>query len=328
MRLLIVRLSALGDLVHALPLAVNAHAAGATVGWLVDSSYAPLLRGNPAIQRIFSAATRLWRKNPLRPAHLSAVRALRRELLDFAPDLTIDAQGLWKSAVFARLAGAPVVSWRARDRRERSSGWMVDRPVTIPPGVDHVVDQNLLLLEAAGFPVVQRAPDARYILATGSPTASAFLESVPPRFAAIHPGAARPEKAWGEENYAELARLLRSRGGLFPIVSWGPGDETRAARLSALAEGPAVPALDLPGLSHVISRATLFVSGDTGPLHLADALGVSTLGLFGPASLARNVPRRNRPYRGEALSYDETTAVETVAARALEILRARPGKQS
>ncbi len=321
MKILIVRLSALGDIVHALPLASNAHRSGATVGWLTERAYGELLRGNPSIDRVFLADTRQWRHNPFSPAHLREMRALRQSLREFGPDATIDAQGLWKSAVLSRLARAPVVSFAARDRREPTSAILGDRAVSLARKVLHVVDENLSLLAALGLPVSERPPDARYLLQRPSPQAEAFLEKLPRPFALYHPGAGHPEKAWGEERYARLAERLQHEHGVVPVISWGPGDEKRLARMSRLLPRAApLPRLGFSGLAHVIARSSLFVAGDTGPLHLADALDVPTLALFGPATPPRNTAERNGPYRGATLSYDEATAVEKVAARAVEIM--------
>ncbi|MEO8430337.1 MAG: lipopolysaccharide heptosyltransferase I [Acidobacteriota bacterium] len=322
MRLLIVRLSAVGDIIHALPLAENAGRAGAEVGWVVERAYAGLLEGNPAIARIFPADTRRWRRTPLSAQSRLEIRRLRASLREFRADATIDAQGLWKSALLARLAGAPVVSLGARDRRERTSSLLVDRPVALESGTPHVVDQNLALLGPLSIPVTSPAPDARYLLAAPRAEADRFAAGLPHPFALFHPGASRADKAWGEESYAALATGLEERAGLFPAVSWGPGDEARAARLVELIPGAArIPQLDFAGLAHVAARAALFVGGDTGPVHLADALGVPTLALFAPSASKRNVPARNRPYGGAWLRYDQATAVETVLTKAIEAAR-------
>jgi heptosyltransferase-1 len=317
MRLLIVRLSAMGDIVHALPLAQNARLAGVTVGWLVERSYAGLLSPAPTIDRLFLADTRRWRRRPL--SALTGARALFRELADFAPDLAIDAQGLWKSALLARRARAPVVGFAAPDRKERASALLCDHPVRPAGGARHVVDRNLALLEASGIPVACRAPDATYLLKGPVPEeARDFVAALPRPFALYHPGARRPEKAWGEENFAALAAKVLSQRDLSPVISWGPGDEARARRLaSLLPEATVAPHLDFAGLAHAIASCTLFVAGDTGPLHLADALGARTLALFGPTE-----PERNGPYRRpeSALRYNAKTSVEAVAKRAAELL--------
>ena len=321
MRVLIVRLSAMGDIVHSLPLAYNAQMGGATVGWLADRRYDGLLSGNPAIERLFLADTLRWRRNPFSPSGWKEIAGLRKALHEFAPDVTLDAQGLWKSALLARLAGAGVVSFSAKSRREPSSAVLIGKGVDPTGDSVHVVDQNLSLLAPLGLPVTRRAPDARYLLARESGAALAFLRTLPNRFALYHPGAAQAKKTWGEKNYAQLASRLQQDLGLSPAISWGPGDEKRVERLCALVPRAArIPRLDFPGLAAVMARASLFVAGDTGPLHLADALGVPCLALFGPQAHRRNVPERNRPYRGTALGYDQTGSVEAVAHKAIELV--------
>jgi heptosyltransferase I len=311
-RLLVVRLSAMGDVVHTLPVAANAHAAGAEVGWVVERAYAGLLEANPHCARVFVADTKAWRRQPLSPGTRRAVGDLRRALRAFAPDRVVDAQGLWKSAVIARLAGAPVAGFAAGERREGSSAILCAVRVTPPPQARHVVDRNLALLAAIGIPVAARAPDAAYLLGRPAPAAEEFLGSVPRPFAVFHPGAGREDKAWGEERFAALARLLRDRHGLHPVISWGPGDEQRAERLAALLPGASrPPLLDFAGLARLDVAARLFVGGDTGPLHLADALGAPTLALFGPTD-----PERNGPYRDRrGIVADMREASDAQAAR-------------
>ena len=317
-RLLVVRLSAMGDIVHALPIAENARRAGVEVGWVAERAYGGLLEGNPAVSRLFLADTRAWRRSPLSKASRAGIRRLRSELRDFAPDATVDVQGLWKSAVVARLAGAPVVSLGVRDRREHTSSVLVDTPVRLDPAVSHVVDQNLSLLGPLGIPVREPAPDARYLLRFPRPAATSFSDAMGSAFALLHPGASRAEKSWGEEQFAALARGLSARAGISAAISWGPGDEERVERLARLIPGvPRIPPLDFAGLAHVMARCAVFVAGDTGPVHLADALGVPTVALFSPGA-RRNVPTRNRPYRGAWLRYDPDTDLETVVSKAIE----------
>ncbi len=323
-RLLIVRLSALGDIVHALPLAENAHRAGVAVGWVVERAYAGLLEPHPAIAAVFPTDTKRWRRTPLSLQSRTEIRRLRAALRDFRADASVDAQGLWKSALVARLAGAPIVSLGRRDRRERTSSVLVDRAVTLDAAVEHVVDQNLSLLEPLQIPVAVRAPDARYLLNVSRPDADHFASSLPRRFALLHPGASHSEKAWGEEEYAALARQLSRRSGISPVISWGPGDEIRADRLGKLLPDAArLPPLDFAGLAHVAAQAVLFVGGDTGPVHLADAVGTPTLALFSP-SARRNLPARNRPYGGASMSYDQASEIEAVVTMAISAARCPP----
>lgn len=313
MKVLIVRLSAMGDIIHGLPVAANASAAGARVGWLTDSRYAALLEGAPFLERVFLAPAR---GNSGRGT--GGLLDLRRALREWAPDVTIDVQGLWKSAVAARFARAPVIGFSRAARREPSSAILCQRPVEPASRLRHIVDRNLSLLEAAGIAVREPAPDARFLLGRSSPRAADFLAALPGPFALYHPGSARADKAWGEENFAALARLLREQRGLLPVISWGPGDLRRVERFRAsLPDALPIPELDYRDLAQVIQTSALFVAGDTGPLHLADALGTPTLGLYGPTDPARNGPYR-RP--AAALRYNSSTSVEAVAARALQLL--------
>jgi lipopolysaccharide heptosyltransferase I len=310
----------MGDIVHTLPLALNARIAGATVGWLTERRFQGLLEGNPAIDRLFLADTKQWRRNPLAASHWKAISGLRGELEEFAAEATLDPQGLWKSALLARLAGAPVTGFSAASRREPSSAVLAATGVALARESEHVVDQNLALLGALGIPVARKAPDARYLLEPANPQAAAFVKTLTTPFALYHPGSARAGKAWGERNYAELGRRLHADAGLYPVVSWGPGDQPRVARLvRQLPHAAKIPLLDFRGLAQVMARASLFVAGDTGPVHLADALGVPALALFGPDAYRRNVPERNRPYRGGALSYDQAASIDTVARKAVEL---------
>ena len=319
LRLLIVRLSSFGDVIHALPLAANAKRAGAEVAWLVEPAYSGLLEADPDVDRVFVADTKRWRRSPFSPDTASEISHLRRALQQFAPDRTLEAQGLWKSALLARSAGAPVVGFAASDRKEPTSALFCDETVRPLPG-GHVVDRNLALAEAAGIPIRERSPDATFLLSRPSAEADAFLAGQPAPFALYHPGAGRPDKTWGEARFAALATLLSKDAGLLPVVSWGPGDEERVRRMAELLPGVRVlPPLPAEGLARVAARAALFVAGDTGPLHLADALGVPTLALFGPTDPARNGPYR-RP--SSAVRYDAATDAAAVARRAFEVLAA------
>ncbi len=308
----------MGDVIHALPVARNAKLAGAEVGWLTEPRYAPLLEGNPSVDRIFTADTRWWRTNALRYETWRGISSLRSAVREFEPDVTLDVQGLWKSAFLARLAGAPVVGFDAANRREPLSAALCGVRVRLPVRRLHVVNKNLTLLKEVGIDISERAPDARYLLSRSTEQANAFLKSLPKPFAVYHPGAARPEKAWGEANYAALARRLYEERNLVPVISWGPGDEMCVKRIAELLPMAAVaPKLDFFGLAQLSEFSSLFVAGDTGPLHLADALGVSTVCLF--AAGARNPAWRNGPYRGKSIKVSEP--FESVLRDAQEAIR-------
>jgi heptosyltransferase-1 len=319
-KVLIVRLSAMGDVVNALPLAANAHAAGDSVAWLVERPLAGLVSSHTAVERTLVADTRAWRRRPLSAETRSAFAALRREIAAWRPDAVLDAQANWKSSVLARIAArrGRVIGLAAGRRVEPSSALLCGTPVVPAADAVHVVDEALALLGPLGVPVSSRAPDASHLLSGPSPAADAFLAAQRRPFVLLHPGAGWAEKCWGEERFAHLARGLIRERGIAPVVSWGPGDERRAQTLrNLLPKSPPLPALDFGGLARVIREAALFVAGDTGPLHLADALGVKTLALYGPTDPARNGPYRFR----EGIVKDmKNVTDDTVLALALRLV--------
>lgn len=282
MRVLIVRLGALGDIVHAVPLAAALRRAlprAAVIDWVVEERYAGLLDMVSDLDRRIVLRTRS------RPT-LAAWRGLHRTLRAVSYDVALDVQGLGKSALVARLSGARrVVGFGAPFLRERWARWLYTE--TAGPGRSHhVVDRNLGILGALGvadrdwsFPIRVRAPNP-----IEAPRGSGYV--------VLNPNAAWATKRWSPECYGAVAEHVGRVHGLPGVVIWGPEDEARAAAVVAASGGAAVlaPPTDLVALAAVLRSAALVVSGDTGPLHLAAALGTPVVGLYGPSDPARNGP--------------------------------------
>ena len=306
-RFLIVRLGALGDVVHAIPVAAALRRAfpDARIDWLVSAKHREILDLVPVIDRRIVINDR-----PSTPADgqsrsdreadatagtslLGAVRELRQARYDVA----IDLQGLVKSALLARLSGAPrVVGFSSRYARERAArifytdvhdpgrGGLYD-----PRETRHVVDINIGLLSALGiatarpeFPIDEVDSDA----------ARALRAQTGGRYALLNPGAAWPNKRWPPARLAAIAVQLRERHGLMSVVLWGPGEDALAAEVVDGASGAAVlsPRTTIVDLAALARRAALMVSGDTGPTHIAAALGTPIVGIYGPTRPARNGP--------------------------------------
>jgi heptosyltransferase I len=294
---LIVRLGALGDIVHALPLAAALRAAwpDARVDWLVDVKHRAILDHAGGLSTIVPVDTR-------RMGGDTGVVPVVRRLRAARYDVAVDAQGLLKSALLARLAGARRVVGLARGHlREPLARWAYD-DVAEPAG-PHVVDHALALAQAAGAPagLTRRSlgeggpplfglqPPASDIVARVRGTLGLAADQP---FAVINPGAAWPNKRWPPERFGAVARDLRARHGWPSIVAWGPGEEDLARTVAAAADGAATPApaTSLGELLAILGAAGLVVSGDTGPLHLAAALGTPIVGIYGPTDPARNGP--------------------------------------
>jgi heptosyltransferase-1 len=282
---LLVRLSAIGDVVHTLPALAALHRHGYEAGWVVEPPARPLLEGHPFLSQVAAApAARAFRGG----AAWAALRALRQRRYDVA----LDFQGLWKSAAWARLSGATRVLGYSRGGRREPLSALLAHERALPAESPHVIDKNLALLrllgiEAVGareFPLPPSGAEAARVEAA---LGGARLHD----FVILNPGGGWASKLWPLESFGELARGLRERG-LVPLVTFGPGEEGLATRVVSASGGAAAPSFPTTLLEYVelARRARLVVAADTGPLHIACALGTPVVGLFGPTDPARNGP--------------------------------------
>jgi lipopolysaccharide heptosyltransferase I len=303
-RVLIVRLGAMGDLVHALPVLAALREAwrDATIDWLVDARYASLLRFVSGIDHTFvvggraghmrrgtdgdgGAGTRLEFRGV--GGVWAAVRFLRRQRYDAALDL----QGLIKSAALARASGARrVIGFAAGHLREPAARVFYGEAVEPAAGV-HVVWKNMAMVRALGV------GPAGLVFPLGASLDAGIAEALPlpdasggGTFAVVNPGAGWPNKRWAPDRFGAVAAHLASRHGLRSLVTWGPGEQALAEAVVRASGGAArcAPSTGLGDLIAVLGRARIFVGGDTGPLQLAAALGTPTVAVFGPTSPARN----------------------------------------
>ena len=287
-RILIVRLSAIGDCVHGLPVLCTLREAlpSAHLSWVVEGRTADLLRCHPALDTVVQLPRR-WLKSP------AAVWRARRQLRALRPDVAIDLQGLTKSAIAGWLSGAPTrIGFGGRDGRELSRRL---NNTLVEPMMTHVIDRNLELLQPLGI-----APDeVRFGMPAFDKDAPAVGRFVRDRglggggFALLNVGAGWASKRWPADRFADVARYLGERYQVRSVVAWG-GDEERhsADRVIVNAGGFAhmAPPTTLVELGALCQRAKLFIGCDTGPLHLAAAVGTPCVGLYGATSARRNGP--------------------------------------
>lgn len=282
-RILVVRLSSLGDVVFTLPAVASLRQAlpDARIDWVVERRWYPLLEGNPGLSDIIvldrgssgSFAFVAWK---LRTAHYTTA---------------IDFQGLYKSALLARLSGAQErIGFNRRFAREPAAALFYTR--RIAPAGAHMVEQYMSLAKVAGaansqyrFPLRVR-PAAEALLA--KKLAAEGLE----KFFVISPGGGWRSKCWPPQRFGELHRQITRKTGLRGVVSFGPGEReiAEAVRQAAGTPAPAVLDIDMAELMALLRRARLLVAADSGPLHLAVALGTPVVGLYGPTTAERNGP--------------------------------------
>jgi lipopolysaccharide heptosyltransferase I len=332
-RILIVRTSALGDVVHSLPVlaALRRHFPSARIGWVVEEAMAPVLAGHPDLDELLRVRLRAWRRAPVAPRTLREVGAFLGALDRFDADVTLDLMGNHKAGILAALSFADRRLGAARRfRREPSSSVWNSEGVT--PRGEHAVDRALSLLGGLGLPpepadfgpekIFRQAPEV----------------SEPEPFALIHPGAGWANKIYPPERWGEVARRLAASSGIAVRVASAQGEEGLAAAIAAASGGAArvVPAADLPTLAALLRRARLVLGGDSGPTHLAHALGSPVLMVMGPTDPARHGPYgaperalwRLLPCSFCYRRFGETKAclleipADRVAARAAELLTA------
>jgi len=292
-RFLLVRLGAFGDIVHAIPVAAALSRAfpSARIDWIVSAKHRQLLDLVPIIDR------RLVIKDRGDSGGGTSLLAAIRELRGTKYDVAFDLQGLLKSAALARLSGAQrVVGFSSNYLRERlarpfytdaydpGGGGMYD-----PRERSHVVQMNLGLLTTIG---VAAGPPEFPIERVDTEIARAMRERAGNRYALVNPGAAWPNKRWPAARYGAVARAIEDRHGLKTIVSWGPGEEGLAQEVVRESSGAALlsPRTSIGDLLALIRGATLMISGDTGPTHVAAALGTPIVGIYGPTRPSRNGP--------------------------------------
>jgi len=289
-KILIVKLGSIGDVVNTLPL-VNVLRDGfprAEIAWVIEPKSYPIVAGLRSVNRfIVHHRGGGWR----------AARSALGEIRGFKPELVIDLQRILRSSFFTRFSGGRVRLGFDR-RRSKEFSWIFTNRKLPPAGREkHMVLQYLEFAEYLGLPLPETP---RFELPVGEADRAAGRDLIPEEFAgsgfvACNIGAAKPANRWPVRRWAELIDLIHSRGEEAVVLTGGAEDRTRAREIAGrvadrkrLFEGAGRTSLKQLGGVFTLARAV--VSGDSGPMHIASALGVRTIGIFGPADPARTGP--------------------------------------
>lgn len=321
-RVLIVRLSAIGDVVHTLPAlaALRRTLPDAHIAWLVESLSAPLLEGNPLLDELIVYPRSQWRKQGYCRSFVGGdMWRFFRELQRRRFDVAIDFQGLTKSALIPWLSGIPTrIGFGGVDGRELSQWLYTVRPAP-PDELRHVIHRNLYLLTALSRtgcqPVSPQSPPADEAMTGYQPVPLEFpfpdlsaeservarlLENqgfqADEKMAFLNPGAGWETKRWPPEYFGRLAAMIVRELGCRVLLTWGPGEEPLVE--TALHEVPTdlragvqrAPATTLREFVALLDRCLVMVGGDTGPVHLAAARGVPVVAVYGGSDAQRNGP--------------------------------------
>ncbi len=291
-KVLFVRLSSLGDILHVIPAqqALRRLEPKIEIHWLAERAFVPLLERVPGIDKIWGLALRNGGAVPSSRRLMATLRAVRRERFD----VTIDFQGLLKSALLARLSRpGRLVGFDSQLTREKGAAWFYSDRVSPNGQKLHAIQLNCsLLASVASLPT---GIDPRIPLDIPEESVNRVDEELAARtlsdFVVLNIGGGWVTKLWPPQSFARLADLIRERLKLEVLLTFGPGEETLVEQVRSCARLPVEGfATDVFELAVLCRRARLMVSGDTGPLHLAVAMGTPTVAVLGPTSPWRNGP--------------------------------------
>jgi heptosyltransferase-1 len=300
-----VRIGAMGDVLHALPAvaALRRLRPKWTIGWVVEPRWLPLLQaarmgsepGRPVVDEIYLAATRDWKRRPVAPKTLGKIFSLRRELRGGRFDLCVDMQGSIRSAVIGRMAGTKEFAG-PREPREGPARWLYGEK--IPTDAAHVIEQGCELLGRAAGLRLEPEEVGFSVEEDIKRECEAMVERLLPggeRFVLVVPTAGWGAKQWPAERFGAVAEELGRRGVRTLVNASGTDDPVAQSVVRASGGYAAVASADLRHLIALTRRASVVIAGDTGPVHLAAAMRRPVVALFGPTD-----PARNGPYGTEA----------------------------
>ena len=279
MRLLIVKTSSMGDVVHALPVVADVLRwnSSAQIDWLVEPPFAALPQMHPGVKRVLPMAWRKWRKHLLQAGTWRAMRGLRQQLRSEPYDLILDLQGLLKSALWARQALGPVAGYDKASLREPLAAWAYQRTAAVSRELHAVQRCRLLAAAHLGYKLPVSGPYNAPDFGLRPPTSSWKPRGA---YAVLIPNASRPEKLWPERHWVSIGRHLFERG-LTPLVLWGrESEQSLAESIAASCDGDVPPFLKVGEMAGVLAGAQQVVGLDTGFTHLAAALGRPTVGIY------------------------------------------------
>ena len=289
MKILIVRVSSLGDVVHNMPMVADIRRfyPDATIDWVVEEAYTELVALNGAVRKVIPLALRRWRKSILRAATRAEMAAFYRQLQEEAYDYVFDTQGLLKTAIVMRLARLNVGGRRVGlGNATLGSGYepisRVFHDLSVPVGLrTHAVERaRIVAAKAMGYAIDHKPPEFNLAPPSTRATSSAWLPDKP--YAVFFHGTARAAKQWPQQHWVELGRHLQERG-LPVLLPWGSEDERKTAQAiqAQLPNAAVLPKLPLMEAILLAQRAALVVGVDTGLTHVAAAYCRPTVEIYG-----------------------------------------------
>ena len=294
-KFLIIKLSSIGDIVHALPFlrTLRANRPNAYIAWIIEESFQDLIKCNPDLDEVIPVRTRYWRKN-INIKSWNEIYQTRKLLKKREFDWTFDLQGLIKTGFIARMTGAPNrAGFHRSNCREKINAWFNNHRSKYLSTDSHIVDRCLSQLSILGdfhpqtefsLPICEKDEQASEAFMVKN----SKLTEKP--IAGINPGAGFPTKLWSIERYAQLADKITEELGFSILLTWGPGEEemVRSIAESMKQKSWIAPATTIAESIGLYKKLSLFVGSDSGPFHICWALDIPTVSVWGPTDPNRN----------------------------------------
>ncbi|MDK4650308.1 lipopolysaccharide heptosyltransferase I [Kingella kingae] len=279
MKLLLVRLSSMGDLIHTLPAIsdVVKHRPDVELSWLCESGFADIARLHPFVQHVYTMSWRRWRKALWQGGTWREMAALKQTMQAASFDAVLDSQGLLKSAFFAKWANAPIWGLDTQSARESLAVHFYTQTYAVKKGEDAVWRNRQLFAQALGY-VADGAPD----FGVRVPDIEQSSLHLPDAYHVALHATSRDSKLWAIENWQALWRKQNEQDGLPVLLPWGNDAEKHRAEQIAqtLPFAQVCPRMTLLQAAFCLNRATSVVGVDTGLLHLANAVNRPLVGIY------------------------------------------------
>lgn len=330
-RILIVRLSAIGDVARTLSAVslLRKEYPETFIAWVVEEKSKPVLDGDPALDEVILFPRKTFTQLSRNPAHWPAFfrewKKFTKKLQSYHFDLVLDFHGIFKSGLIAWFSGAPIRVGYNRAAVKEWNWLFTNQKIALPKADLNRYDRNRALV-AQWISDKPSDPTPMYIALKDQEKISHFLNELklrktngaPQKCVILHPGASKPHKRWQTEKFAQLADLLIETEKVTVILTWGPGEKELAEKVKSLANNKEqlflAPDLSLKQFAELTSRINLFVSADSGPMHIAASMGANQIALFGPTD-----PKVNDPHNPKATLV--TTMHEVTVEEVLHLCR-------
>jgi len=293
----ILRLNSIGEIIHTLPVVdvLKEKFPDARLTWIAEKQMAPLLKHHPGVDQLLLIDSRRWQRGLFSPSVWKEVFLFLQYFRSQEFDVALDFQGIFRTSALARFSGAGRRIGMCRaDRHLRWSGFLLNEMNHKTAGKSHRIEKNLAMLESLEIDSANHAlnfhihADEEAVEYVSQELKKLDLQD----FILVNPGGGWITKIWELQKFSKLIDSIYNDLNLPALILWGPGEKHMADRIARKCISPAVVSFstNLSEAIALVAQSRLVVSGDTGPLHVASAMGIPVVGIYGPTDPNLNGP--------------------------------------